>query len=297
MKSKWIIITGCVLILMAVLFSMPKAAQAKQLKVVAQTKIMKVGQKKTIRANQTVKWKSLNKNLVITTKKQAKKIVVCAKKKGMGVIVAQKGKQKVTLKIRIKANEVKDSEQTIPNKPEQTEKSWEDAMKDGGEVYILDISDDMVKFATAKGGSFSKYVTWDDAIQIVKAGENVGKDALQIGQCVILTYTDYEKEAGGQIKGCTSIQIIEKYWDDVIREDGRSYIISIEGDKVELSVTKGGSLDKYFKLDDTIQIIKEGKIVGKDALQVGQCVIVDYSSHEDAVGGRLWECKTVSIIS
>ncbi len=289
MKSKWKITIGCILLSMVTLYSMPKEAQAKQLKVVAQTKTMVVGQKKIIRANKTVKWKSLNKNIVITTKKQAKKIVVCAKKKGIGIIVAQKGKQKVILKVSIKANEVKELE--------QTEKSWEEVMKNGGEVYILDIVDDMVKFATAKGGSFRKYVILDDVIQIVKAGENVGRDSLQIGQCVILTYTGYEKEAGGQIKGCTSIQIIEKYWDDVIRKDNRVYIISIEGDTVGLSVTKDGSLAKYFKLDDTIQIIKDGKIVGRNALQVGQCVIVYYSYHEDSVGGRLWGCKTVTIIS
>lgn len=43
---------------------------------------------------------------------------------------------------------------------------------------------------------------------------------------------------------------------------------------------------------------KQLKAVAQTKIRkVGQCVIVDYSSNEDAVGGRLWECKTVTIIS
>ena len=41
-----------------------------------------------------------------------------------------------------------------------------------------------------------------------------------------------------------------------------------------------------------LKVVAQTKI-----MKVGQCVIVDYSSHEDAVGGRLWECKTVTTIS
>lgn len=292
MKSKWRVVVGNIMILLVVSLFVPNGIQAKQLKVVEKTKSMKVGQKKTFKASQTVKWKSLNKNLVITTKTKAKKITACAKKRGTGVLIAQKGKRKVTLKVNIKGNT-----QKKPVKIVQRETIWEEAMKSGRQVYIIDISDNKIKFATEKGGSFSKYLLLDEKIQILKKGESVGKDAFQIGQSVLLTFTNYEKKSGGRIDGCTCITIIEKYWDDVIRESKRSYIISIEGDIVALSVTKGGGKSKYFKLDDTITIMKDGKHVDKSALEVGQCVSVEYSYHEDSVGGRLWEVKSVKIIS
>lgn len=285
---------GDILILFTVVCMLSGSAEAKQLKVVSYPKTMQAGQRKTIKANQVVKWTSLNKNVVITTKKKAKKITICAKKKGTGVIVAQRGTKKIKLKIQVKAkpqNNTKPADNKEPqDDTEQKEITWEEALKNGGEVYIIGITGDTVEFATTKEGSLSKYLELDDTIKIIKDGEAVSRDCLQIGQCVKIDYEYHEDIVGGKLCGCKSITIVEKYW------DGKGYIITISGDTVEFSVTKGGSLSMYLKLDDTIKIIKDGEAVSRDYLQVGQFVKVDYEYHEDIVGGRLWGCKSITII-
>lgn len=96
----------CMMILFGVVFMLTNRAEAKQLKVETFPEKMEVGQKKTIKANQVVKWSSLNKKIIIETKKKAKKVTISAKKKGVGILVAQKGKKKVKVKIQIKEKQV-----------------------------------------------------------------------------------------------------------------------------------------------------------------------------------------------
>lgn len=88
----------------------------------------------------------------------------------------------------------------------------------------------------------------------------------------------------------------EVSWEDAMTCGGKVYIIAISGDKVEFSTTKEGNLSKYLMLDDAVEVIKDGQVVTKDSLQEGQCVKVEYESHEDMVGGRLWGCKSVTIL-
>lgn len=73
----------CMMILLGVVFMLANRAEAKQLKLESFPKKMEVGQKKTVKANQVVKWSSFNKNITIETKKKAKKVTICAKKRGL----------------------------------------------------------------------------------------------------------------------------------------------------------------------------------------------------------------------
>ena len=192
----------CMMILLGVVFILANRAEAKQLKVESFPKKMEVGQKKTVKANQVVKWSSLNKNITIETKKKAKKVTICAKKKGIGTLVAQKGKKIVKVKIQI-------NEKQVPqDSTEQKEISWEEAMKNGGEVYIIAISGATVEFSTTKDGELSKYMILDDTIEITKDGQVVSKDFLQEGQCVKVEYESHQDMVGGKLWGCKSITIL-----------------------------------------------------------------------------------------
>lgn len=192
----------CMMILLGVVFMLANRAEAKQLKLESFPKKMEVGQKKTVKANQVVKWSSLNKNITIETKKKAKKVTICAKKKGIGTLVAQKGKKIVKVKIQI-------NEKQVPqDSTEQKEISWEEAMKNGGEVYIIAISGDTVEFSTTKDGELSKYMILDDTIEITKDGQVVSKDFLQEGQCVKVEYESHQDMVGGKLWGCKSITIL-----------------------------------------------------------------------------------------
>ncbi len=193
----------CIVILFITICLLANNAEAKEIKVISFPKKMEVGQKKTIKANQVVKWSSLNRNIVIKTKKEAKKVTIIAKKKGVGVLVAKRGKEKVTLKIKIR------QKAASQNTTEQKEGSWEDAMRNGGKVYIIALSENIVKFATVKEGSFSKYLTLDDTIEIIKDGQTVSKESLQVGQCVKVDYEYHEDMVGGKLWGCKSITILE----------------------------------------------------------------------------------------
>lgn len=192
----------CMMILLGVVFMLANRAEAKQLKLESFPKKMEVGQKKTVKANQVVKWSSLNKNITIETKKKAKKVTICAKKKGIGTLVAQKGKKIVKVKIQI-------NEKQVPqDSTEQKEISWEEAMKNGGEVYIIAISGATVEFSTTKDGELSKYMILDDTIEITKDGQVVSKDFLQEGQCVKVEYESHQDMVGGKLWGCKSITIL-----------------------------------------------------------------------------------------
>ena len=190
----------CIMILLGVVFMMANRAEAKQLKVESFPDKMEVGQKKTIKANQVVKWSSLNKNITIETKKKAKKVTVCAKKKGVGTLVAQKGTKKVKVKIQIK------EKQASQDNTEQKEIMWEDVMHKG--VYIIAISGDTVEFSTTKNGELSKYMILDDTIEIIKDGQVVSKEFLQEGQYVKVEYESHQDMAGGRLYGCKSITIL-----------------------------------------------------------------------------------------
>lgn len=192
----------CMMILLGVVFILANRAEAKQLKLESFPKKMEVGQKKTVKANQVVKWSSFNKNITIETKKKAKKVTICAKKKGIGTLVAQKGKKIVKVKIQI-------NEKQVPqDSTEQKEISWEEAMKNGGEVYIIAISGATVEFSTTKDGELSKYMILDDTIEITKDGQVVSKDFLQEGQCVKVEYESHQDMVGGKLWGCKSITIL-----------------------------------------------------------------------------------------
>lgn len=192
----------CMMVLFGVVFILTNRAEAKQLKVETFPEKMEVGQKKTIKANQVVKWSSLNKKIVIETKRKAKKVTISAKKKGVGILVAQKGKKKVKVKIQIKEKQVPQ------DNTEQKEVSWEEAMKNGGEVYIIAISGDTVEFSTTKNGEISKYMVLDDTIEIIKNGQVVSKDFLQEGQRVKVEYESHDDMVGGKLWGCKSIIIL-----------------------------------------------------------------------------------------
>lgn len=190
----------CMMILFGVVFILTNRAEAKQLKVVSFPEKMEVGQKKTMKANQVVKWSSLNKNITIETKKKAKKVTICAKKEGVGILVAQKGKKKVKVKIQIKEKQVPQ------DSTEQKEVTWEEVMRKG--VYIIAISGDRVEFSTTKDGELSKYMILDDTIEIIKNGQAVSKDFLREGQYVKVEYESHEDIVGGRLWGCKSITIL-----------------------------------------------------------------------------------------
>lgn len=123
-------------------------------------------------------------------------------KKGIGTLVAQKGKKIVKVNIQI-------NEKQVPqDSTEQKEISWEEAMKNGGEVYIIAISGATVEFSTTKDGELSKYMILDDTIKITKDGQVVSKDFLQEGQCVKVEYESHQDMVGGKLWGCKSITIL-----------------------------------------------------------------------------------------
>ena len=264
-------VLGIWLVLVLVLsIALPQHAEAKQVKVKAlKGNTMRVGQTKTIKANQVVTWRSLNKKLTITSKKKAKKVTIRAKRKGTGILEAKRGK--ATARIRIK----------IKKKPVEPE----DVFK-GGLFYILEISDDIVELAIEKDGIFMNYVRLNDTIKITKDLSVVSKDALQIGQSVLIQYETHQDKVGGMLCEVEAITILEEKY----------YITEISEKEITLSLTKDGSYFAYVSLEEDLKILRDEQIVSKNELQVGQYVELALKRNQYAVGGRGLDCTAITII-
>lgn len=250
--------------------AVPQHAEAKQIQVKAlKGNSMRVGQIKTIKANQVVTWRSLNKKLTITTKKKAKKITVRAKKKGIGILEAKKGKTTARIRINIKKKFIKP----------------EDVFR-GGLFYILEISDDIVELAIEKGGIFMNYVRLDDTIKITKDLEVVSKADLQVGQSVLIQYETHQDMVGGMLCEVESITILEE----------RYYITEISEKEIKLSITTDGSFFAYVSLGEDLKILSGEQIISKNELQVGQYVELTLKRVQNSVGGRGLDCTAITII-
>ncbi|MDE6568002.1 MAG: hypothetical protein K2K70_09780 [Lachnospiraceae bacterium] len=78
------------------------ASAAKKVTIKGKKKLtMTVGAKKTIKANQKVKWTVKGKSIKIVKGKNAKAVTVQAKKKGSATLTAKKGKKKASVKIQV----------------------------------------------------------------------------------------------------------------------------------------------------------------------------------------------------
>ena len=198
-------VLGIWLVLVLVLsIAVPQHAEAKQVKVKAlKGNTMRVGQTKTIKANQVVTWRSLNKKLTITSKKKAKKVTIRAKKKGTGILEAKRGKATARIRIKIK----KKLAELINTKSDDDNLDYVPRKE---AFYIIEIIEDMVKLATKKDGMFIAYVRIEDNTKIMKDSQIISKADLQVGQCVVVTFKNNEDMIGGRLCDCTAITIIEE---------------------------------------------------------------------------------------
>ena len=264
-------VLGIWLVLVLVLsIAVPQHAEAKQVKVKAlKGNTMRVGQTKTIKANQVVTWRSLNKKLTITSKKKAKKVSIRGKKKGTGILEAKRGKATARIRIKVKKKITKQ----------------EDVFK-GALFYVLEVSENKVKLAIEKGGIFMNYVRLDDTIKIMEGSTVVSENALQVGQCVVIEYKMHQDMVGGMLCEVESTIIVEEKY----------YITEISEKEIKLSLTKDGSYFAYVSLGEDLKILRDEQIVSKNELQVGQYVELALKRNQDAVGGRGLDCTDITII-